>query len=144
MPLKKLTDEQVHQNNTNELIAQIEKKDRRFRFFQTLFMVLTMLALVLVISAQQRTLDGVRNQLTEQKRIAQTADDRSREQQATILRRLDCMAVFFSQTDRTNLAIDNIDKCTLDRNGSLQQFFKTNPGGDTETTKDPQVTVPKP
>lgn len=138
MPLKKLTDEQIHVENTNELIAQIEKKDRRFRFFQTLFMVLTMLALVLVISAQQRTLSGVRDQLTEQKRIAEQADDRSQEQQATILRRLDCMTVFFSQTDRTNLTIENIDRCTLNRDGSLQEFFRITPQGDTETTREPQ------
>lgn len=143
MPLKKLSPEEIHRNNTNELIAQIEKKDRRFRFFQTLFMVLTMLALVLVISAQQRTLDGVQSQLAQQKEIAAKADKSSKDQLATILRRFDCLTVFFSQTNRTNLSIEDIDKCTLNREGDLQQFFITTPDGRTDATDTPQSTAPK-
>lgn len=134
MPLKKLSDEEIHRNNTNELIAQIEKKDRRFRFFQTLFMVLTMLALVLVISAQQRTLNGVEDQLAEQKRIAIIADKNSKDQLATILRRFDCLVVYFGQKDRANLTIENIDKCTLNRDGNIQEFFTTSPNGDTPSS----------
>lgn len=143
MPLKKLSPEEIHRNNTNELIAQIEKKDRRFRFFQTLFMVLTMLALVLVISAQQRTLDGVQSQLAQQKEIAAKADKSSKDQLTTILRRFDCLTVFFSQTNRTNLSIENIDQCTLNREGDVQQFFITKPDRQTDVTDTPQSTVPK-
>jgi len=138
MPLKKLTPQEVHENNTNELIAQIEKKDRRFRFFQTLFMVMTMVALVLVISAQQRTLDGVRDQLVEQKRIAEVADKNSKDQLATILRRFDCLVVYFGQKNRSTLTIENIDKCTLNRDGNIQEFFTTSPDGDTPTNETQQ------
>ena len=141
--MKKLSPEEIHRNNTNELIAQIEKKDRRFRFFQTLFMVLTMLALVLVISAQQRTLDGVQSQLAQQKEIAAKADKSSKDQLTTILRRFDCLTVFFSQTNRTNLSIENIDQCTLNREGDVQQFFITKPDRQTDVTDTPQSTVPK-
>lgn len=124
--------------STQDLIGQIELKDRRFRLAQAVFMLATLLALIAVISAQQRTLDGVKQQLTEQKNIATAADKRSSDQQQTILRRLDCMTVFFSQTDRTNLTIKNIDKCTLDRAGDLQKFFTQDASGTPTTTKTQQ------
>ena len=115
---------------THQLINNIEKKDKRFRFFQTLFMVLTFLALIIVISAQQRTLVGVQTQLTEQDTIATATKEHNDDNQKAILRRLSCMTVFFSQTNRQNLSIQNIDKCTLDRSGDVQQYFKTAEGND--------------
>jgi len=149
MPLKKLKPEE--KVSTEALIAAIERKDRRFRLFQTLFMVGTFILLILIISAQQRTLDGVRDQLTQAKQIASETAKRSQEQQDTILRRLDCMSVFFSQRDRTNLSIENIDKCTLNRDGDIQTFFTQQPGQEPETTREqqpspnltPSTTAPK-
>lgn len=137
MPLKKLKPEE--KQSTETLIAAIERKDRRFRLFQTLFMVGTFILLIVIISAQQRTLDGVRDQLTQAKQIAAQTAERSKEQQDTILRRLDCMSVFFSQRDRTNLSIENIDKCTLNRDGDLQQFFTQQPGEEPQTTREQQA-----
>lgn len=124
--------------STQDLIGQIERKDRRFRVAQAVFMLATLMALIVVISAQQRTLDGVKRQLTDQKAIATAANDRSADQQKTILRRLDCMTVFFGQKDRTNLTISNIDRCTLDRNGDLQKFFIQDSSGAPTTTKTEQ------
>lgn len=138
MPFNKLKPEE--KQSTEALIATIERKDRRFRLFQTLFMVTTFVALIIIISAQQRTLNGVRDQLSQAKTIASETTERSKEQQDTILRRLDCMSVFFSQRDRTNLSIVNIDKCTLDRNGDLQQFFTQQPGQTPEITREQQPT----
>lgn len=111
---------------THELINNIEKKDKRFRFFQSLFMVLTFLALILIISAQQRTLNGVKTQLAEQETIAEQTNTHNDNNQDTILRRLNCMAVFFNQTNRQDLSIENIDKCTLDRDGNVQHYFDGN------------------
>lgn len=138
MPLKPLTPEE--KEDTRALLAAIERKDRRFRLFQTLFMVGTFLALIFIISAQQRTLSGVEEQLVQAKNIAAETAKRSKDQQDTILRRLDCMSVFFSQRDRTNLSIENIDKCTLNREGNLQQFFTQTPGEQPQTTKEQQPT----
>lgn len=136
MPFRKL---KPHESETTEaLIAAIERKDRRFRLFQTLFMVGTFLALIFIISAQQRTLQGVEEQLTQAKGIASETAKRSDDSDKTILRRLDCMSVFFSQRDRTNLSIENIDKCTLNRGGDLQEFFTQTPGEAPETTKEQQ------
>lgn len=121
MPLRKL--DPTLSKSTDELIAQIEHKDRRFRLAQTIFMISTLLALVLVISAQQRTLDGVKDQLVQAKATAAEQSEQSDEQRDKIIRRLDCMVVFFTQTDRTNLSIDDIDKCSLNRDENVQQFF---------------------
>lgn len=154
MPLKKLREEE--KATTESLIAAIERKDRRFRVFQTLFMVGTFVALIFIISAQQRTLSGVEEQLKQAKEVAQEEAKRSTDQQDTVLRRLDCMSVFFSQTNRTNLSIENIDRCTLSREGNLQEFFTQEPGQAPETTKEqqnsnlapsttaPQTVVPNP
>jgi len=141
-PLKKLKPLEPNAD-TNALIAQIESKDRRFRLAQTIFMVATFFALILIISAQQRTLAGVQNQLDQQKTIAKQSDDRAQDQLQTILRRFDCLTVFFSQKDRTNLTIKSIDQCTLDRGGDIQQFFKTENNGSTTVTPDQQPTDPK-
>lgn len=42
--------EDLHKS-TQDLIGQIERKDRRFRFAQSVFMISTLIALILVISA---------------------------------------------------------------------------------------------
>lgn len=136
MPLKQL---KLHEGaSAEELIHAIERKDRRFRLFQTFFMVGTFIALIIIIGAQQRTLDGVQAQLDQAKKVAQEQSTQSDESLKTILRRLDCMPVFFSQRDRTNLSIENIDKCTLNRGGNLEQFFTQQPGEQPETTREQQ------
>lgn len=132
MPLKKLPP--TEGITTDQLIAQIEQKDRIFRIAQTIFMISTFVALIVVISAQQRTLTGVRDQLHQAKQVAAEQSKQSDASDAKIIRRLDCMTVFFSQKDRTNLSIANIDECTLDRDGNLQKFFTTDPQGNTTTT----------
>lgn len=127
-----------HHIRTQTLIRDIERKDRRFRVAQSIFTILILLVLVGVITAQYRTLAGVRNQLQQQKEIAAMADKQNQERQETMLRRLDCMTVFFSQKDRTNLSIKDIDKCTLDRGGEIQKFFTQEPGQAPQTTKEQQ------
>lgn len=132
MPLKKLNPEEL--DTTDKLIHAIEHKDRRFRLFQTIFMVGTFLALIIIIGGQQNTLDGIRAQQTEAKDQAKAQDKQSNELGARIERRLDCMVVFFSQKERTNLSIENIDKCTLNRDGDIQRFFRDDPDRGTVTT----------
>lgn len=132
MPFKKLKITEAA--STDELIGQIERKDRVFRVAQTIFMVSTLVALLIVISAQQRTLNSIQNQVEDAKRVAQAQSDQSDNLQTTILRRLDCLAVYFSQRNRTDLTIEDIDKCTLNRNGTAQQFFTQEPGQQPVTT----------
>lgn len=128
--------------STQALITAIESKDRRFRLAQTIFMVGTFIALIVVIGAQQKTLSAVEDQLIQAKNTAAKQSKQSDEASARIERRLDCMVVFFSQKDRTRLSIDNVDKCTLNRDGNLQQFFQQNDNG--TTTVKPQATTQPP
>lgn len=135
-PLKKL--EKTDSMSTDDLIAQIERKDRRFRLAQTVFMVSTFIALIVVIFIQNQTLHGVQEQLAQAKEVAAKQSKQSDASDAKIIRRLDCMVVFFSQKDRTNLSIANIEDCTLDKDGNIQRFFTTDPGGSTTTTSNEQ------
>lgn len=121
MPLRKLNPALV--KSTDELIAQIENKDRRFRLAQTVFMVSTLIALVVVISAQQRTLNSVKEQLVQAKVTAAAQAKQSDDQRDKIIRRLDCIVVFFTLPNRQAVTIDDIDKCSLNRDASIQQFF---------------------
>lgn len=136
MPLKPLKVEEG--TTTDELISQIERKDRRFRLAQTIFMVSTFIALIIVIFIQNQTLGGVQDQLSQAKRVAAQQNEQADASRDKIIRRLDCMVVFFTQKDRTNLSIQNIDKCTLDRDGDIERFFTTNESGTTTTTTTPQ------
>lgn len=122
MPLKKLVPGTA--KTTDDLIAQIENKDRRFRLAQTVFMIATLLALIIVIGAQQRTLDGVKDQLAQAKVTAAEQSKQSDDQRDKIIRRLDCIVVFFTQPDRAAVTIADIDKCALNRDGNVDQFFQ--------------------
>lgn len=51
------------------------------------------------------------------------AQQRSTEE---VNRHLDCIIVYFSLPARTELTITDINKCTIDRNGTPEQFFQTN------------------
>ncbi len=115
-------------SRTQQLIEDIEKKDRRFRIAQSVFTALILIVLTIIVTAQYRTLQAVQAQLRQQKQIAREATITSENNQSTILRRLDCMTTFFTQTDRTNLTIQNIDRCTLNRDGDIQKFFIQEPG----------------
>lgn len=122
MPLKKLKEEE--KASTESLVAAIEHKDRRFRLFQTLFMVGTFVALMVIIGAQQRTLDGVEEQLRQAETIATEESKQNEAQQNKIVRRLNCMVYFFTIPQRQNLTIEHIDECTLNRDNSVDQFFE--------------------
>lgn len=118
--------------STQQLIASIERKDKRFRLFQSLFMIGTFIGLIIIIGAQQRTLDGVQAQVKQDAEIAErTRADRT-EQLNDITRRLNCMVVFFSTPDRTNLTIENVEKCTLNKDENLNKFFHDEPTNNSE------------
>jgi hypothetical protein len=143
--------------STQELINQIESKDRKFRTTQAFFMLMLLATLIAVIFVQFRTLDTVRQQLTSSKATAVEATKQGDEQRKTIIRRLDCMTAFFSQTDRQNLTIKDVDKCSISSDGSPEKFFapangsssQVNTDGSTTTTTtktpgNPGATNPKP
>lgn len=129
---------------TQELIGLIERKDRIFRFSQSLFMILVLVALLSVITAQFRTLEAVRTQVDEQSKIVGEIQKNNDEALDKVNRRLNCLAIYFSQKDRTQITIQNIDSCVLNKDGSNQQFDNsagTSPGGQTPNLS-PSTTEP--
>lgn len=147
--------------STQDLIGQIERKDRRFRVAQAVFMISTLIALIIVISAQQRTLTGIKDQLVQAKAAQAAASKQSDDQRDKIIRRLDCIVVFFTMPNRATVTIDDIDKCSLNRDQTVQQFFaqpentpaekppnlapsSSAPSGTTAQPNQPQPTTPTP
>ncbi len=114
----------VQHQTTRELIEEIEKKNKRFRFAEMLFIVMTFLGLITVIVIQQRTLDTSRATL-----VAVQAQLKQQDQSVNqINRHIDCVLVFFSQRDRANLSIEDVNKCTLSNGTSATQYFQTKSG----------------
>lgn len=130
MPLKKL--KLPDGTTTEELIHAIEQKDRRFRLFQSLFMIFTFIALIVIIGIQQRTLNNVQAQVEKDAIVAQQTREARTEQLEAITRRLNCMLVFFSTPDRNGLTIENVNKCSLNRDENLNKFFEDEPNNSSE------------
>jgi hypothetical protein len=126
--------------STQDLIHRIESKDRKFRTAQALFMIMLLAVLTGIIFVQFRTLDTVKQQLVASKATAAETTKQSDDQRDKIIRRLDCMVAFFSQTDRTNLSIADIDKCSLNRDSNVQQFFSQPES--TPSAKSPNINQP--
>ena len=137
--------------STQELINRIESKDRKFRLAQSVFMILLLATLTGVIFVQFRTLNAVKEQLIVQKATSEERSSQNRELQDKIIRRLDCMVQFFSQPDRSNLTIENINQCSLNRNEDVQQFFQQpestpsqKPNTVNPTAQPEETTMPEP
>lgn len=127
--------------STQELISRIESKDRKFRTAQALFMAMLLATLIGIIFVQFRTLDTVHQQLTTSKATAAEATRQGDDQRKTIIRRLDCMTAFFSQPDRQNLTIKDVDKCSISAGGSAEQFFAPANGTSTQQNTDGSTTT---
>lgn len=109
--------------STQKLISTIERKDRRFRAAQIAFMVILVSSLVGIIIIQVRTLAAVNEQLSQQKRTVTDIKRDNSEQLGRLNRHLDCIVAYFGQTDRANLTIEDINKCTIKGSDGAQEFF---------------------
>lgn len=138
MPFKHLTEDE--KRDTITLLAAIERKDKRFRVAQAVFMIGTFLLLTVVIIAQYNVLNQIKAQNMSAQATADKQSKESNERQEKIIRRLDCVVVFFGQKDRANLSIEDIEKCALNRDGNVDQFF----GAPPESTGSSSGIIPPP
>jgi hypothetical protein len=127
--------------STQELINQIESRDRKFRTTQSFFMFMLLATLIGIIFVQFRTLESVHQQLITSKATAQQATKQADSQRTTIIRRLDCMTAFFSQIDRQNLTIKDVDKCSISTDGNPEKFFAPANGSSTQKNTDGSTTT---
>ena len=128
---------------TRALVTEVERKDRRFRTAQAIFLSLIFCILIGVVYVQLRTLAGVQEQLKqqavlleEQKKNTEDLKDTS----AKVSRQLDCIAEFFATRDRSDAHITNLDQCTIVRpDGTIVAPTFSQGAAPTQTpTTDPQ------
>lgn len=114
---------------TQELIKTIERKDKRFRFAQTIFMIMSTAALIIggmyFINGQNRDRIDREKQTSN---IIQKQSDKIDD----LSKKIQCLSNFFSQPDRQNLVITDPNKCFTDRLDNDGGFTNsiTNPGPD--------------
>jgi hypothetical protein len=108
-----MSTESLHKETRELILRNIEKKDRRFRTFQAIFVVLIFGALLALLWVQEATLNNVKKELVQQEAVVKEV----KKSNDTINRHLDCIIVYFGQKDRANLTIHF--KITLAYSSSL-------------------------
>lgn len=91
--------------SSDELIENIHRDNRRFKFAQTLFVVLVVIGMFIVVIVFNRGF--------------QAAQRHSDEQLAKQTAYIQCLAKFFATKDRANLTLDDLDKCNFNRDGEV-------------------------
>ncbi len=104
-----------------ELIHSIEKKDRRFRVAQTVFMIAILIPVA--IGGYFLATNQTKERIAREEQTSQIIDRQS-EKIDDLTNRLRCLAVFFSEPDRANLIITDIDQCFTQRidNGDIRKL----------------------
>ena len=106
-----------HETNlTHDLLHDIEIKDRRFRYTQTLFffLVSAMLAILLIASYRQQA--DSKNVISGQSKTLSALSSNSTKQTQQIndlQKHIDCIVALFQQPSRANLVITDIENCSL-------------------------------
>lgn len=98
---------------TQELLKDIERKDRRFRFTQTLFFVLLigLVGTVLIVLYQ--------NQNNTLEKLNHNAEQRSK-QIRSLQEHIDCVVALLQHTNRQQLYISDIENCDIKQQKSAQ------------------------
>lgn len=117
------------QPTTDELIADLQAKNRNFKVAAIACMGLVAAGLLLLTVIGLNTLQRVNTQLAQQRQLLeqQTAstDELKRntnEQLSKVSKQIDCIAQFFTQRNRTNVVITDLEQCTiLNPDGSVTQ-----------------------
>lgn len=118
--------------SAQEIIAELNRRNRRFKVATVLFMIVAAFALLAIILVGLNNLQQANKQLTQQKELLaqqqQTLDaisdaaDQRTSQLAQISKQIDCIAQFFTQRNRTNVVITDLEQCQiLNADGSSTQ-----------------------
>lgn len=121
---------------TQELIAQLEAKDRHFRAASILFGLLLIGAVIALLFVGLSTLQGVRSQLTAQKRLLdsqqqilskiQASSKQSAIQTQDLQNHIDCIVELFQHPNHNSLTIGQLQGCQL---SAAPSGSSTNSGG---------------
>lgn len=107
-----------------ELIHSIEKKDKRFRIAQTIFMMAVMIALAL--SGYFLVTNSNKDRIAREK---QTSEIIQRQSQKIddLSNKLQCLGNFFAQPDRQNLVVKDLNTCFTERLSDGSSLFLSGP-----------------
>lgn len=92
---------------TQQMLDEIQKKDRRFRTAQAIFMFLVVVGLAAALIFEAILLTQVKNQATEIQKNTQAQLDKQSHY-------IECIAKFFASKDRQNLTL-NIQSCQVNK-----------------------------
>lgn len=125
-------------DEAHKLLMDINKKDRRFKFFQTVFIGLIMILLFVLLTAQQATIAEIRK---SQKEGQARADERN----DVIVRLLNCIALI-PPDQRTNIIVNDCTENAKvpERNGAVQPNVaapKNNPSTNSQNTTSTSTTT---
>lgn len=140
---------------TQELIAQLEAKDRHFRAASVLFGMLLIAAVVTLLFVGLSTLRGVRSQLTEQKSLLdsqqqilariQESNTQRTAQINDLQNHIDCIVELFRQPNHNNLTITDLQSCQLTSTGATTPAAKSSsPTAAKSSSAPPQTASAKP
>lgn len=98
-----------------DLIRTIERKDRRFRVAQALFLAIIALAVAGVLLAQFHTISEFRHSSEQQSDTILQLQREAKESDKRAADHLACIARFFANPDRQDTVITDIDKCFIEQ-----------------------------
>lgn len=118
------------QKSTQEILATLHAKDRRFKAFSVVFFMAVAVGLVALLLIGLNTLQGVNNQLHSQQKLlsqqaktlsAVSAAAKQRSVQINDLQNhIDCIVELFQQPNRASLTITNLQGCELTGSGGVK------------------------
>lgn len=127
----------VSEPSYNDLVREIRQKDRRFRFFQGLFITIVLTGLIGIGLLALKQL-SVLNQQAEirSKNLQLLIEDNQRQTEY-----IKCIARFFNERNRATANLTDLDQCTIQRaDGSTAAPDNVPP--DTQTTSSTIRVIP--
>lgn len=107
------------------LIKDIERRDVRFRRSQTIFVVTLIIGLLVLLILMFQALAGISRQLTATEESRQSATAERENQLQVIEDRLNCIVRVFREEDRSDITIEDVDNCTIERDGESNNDAST-------------------
>lgn len=132
----------------HELLARVEDRNRRFKVASVVFGAILIIGLTVLVVIGLVTLQGVNNQLKQQKRLLDSqqqilsqikaSSDQRTQQLQELNDHIDCIASFFDGRTRTGAAITNLDECVITSDSGVTSNPKA-PGSSDTAAEQPKT-----
>lgn len=112
----------------HELVERVENRNRRFKLASVVFGAVLTAGLAVLLVIGLITLQGVNNQLAQQKKLLtsqqqilsqiQKSSNQRTQQLADLQQHIDCIVALFQQPDRSELTISDLENCKINRDNT--------------------------